>query len=87
MQGRVYYECYDKCDLCGKPLTGREKRIGCANHESCWKTWCDKGRDEQEHKGKDRACAFDRLGNVVGDKPIYDEYGNRFKDFRYGELV
>lgn len=87
MQGRVHYECYDVCEFCGNPLTGKEKRIGCGSHESCWKTWCDRVREEESNKGSDRKSALDRLGNVVGDKPIYDENGNRFKDYEYGELI
>jgi len=86
-RGSQEYARYSECEFCGKPITGKEYNIGAASHESCWKTWCDRGRDERESKDQPGLACFDRMGDVIGDKPIYSDDGRRYKDFSYGEMV
>jgi len=87
-RGPQEFARFSHCEFCGKPLTGKEYRLGCASHKSCWMTWCDRGRySEEQLMSRDKSIATDRMGYMIADKPLYTADGKRYKDFKYGELL
>lgn len=71
---------YSHCEFCGKELTKKEKRIGAANHERCWKIHVDRNRFKKIMEN--RVCYNDEPSEFAG---IYDDNGVRFKDLEFGE--
>lgn len=75
------HKVYTVCDVCNKPLSPEETKLGVANHETCWKAWAD----ERRHKMIPQAHAS-IFENPVCTTPIYDENGVRYRE-RLEELT